>query len=30
MCCPSLEVTRKFRLVGGELEEIEPPAGMPE
>ncbi len=30
MCCPSLEVTRKFRLVGAELEEIEPPAGMPE
>ncbi len=30
MCCPSLEVTRKFRLVGGELEEIEPPARMPE
>jgi len=30
MCCPSLEVTRKFRLVGGELEEIEPPAGTPE
>ncbi|MCK5483483.1 MAG: hypothetical protein KAJ13_07250 [Gemmatimonadetes bacterium] len=30
LCCPSLEVTRKFRLVGGELEEIEPPAGMPE
>lgn len=30
MCCPSLEVTRKFRLVGGELEEIELPAGTPE
>lgn len=30
MCCPSLDVTRKFRLVGGELEEVEPPAGTPE
>ncbi|MCK5447389.1 MAG: hypothetical protein KAJ43_04560 [Gemmatimonadetes bacterium] len=30
MCCPSLEVTRKLRLVGGELEEIDPPAGTPE
>ena len=30
MCCPSLEVTRKFRLVRGELEEIDPPAGTPE
>ncbi len=30
MCCPSLEVTRKFRLVGAELEEIDPPGGTPQ
>lgn len=26
MCCPSVEATRRFRLVAGELMEIDPPA----
>jgi hypothetical protein len=30
MCCPSVEATRRFRLVDGELVEIEPPAGVPD
>lgn len=28
MCCPSVEATRRFRLVEGELVEIEPPASV--
>ena len=30
MCCPSMDLTRKFRLEDGALEEIDPPAGAPE
>ena len=30
MCCPSMDVTRRFRLEDGALEEIDPPAGAPE
>lgn len=30
MCCPTLRVTRRFRLAGGELTEIEPPPGAPD
>ena len=30
MCCPTLEVTRRFRLEGSELVEIEPPPGAPD
>lgn len=30
MCCPSVEATRRFRLVEGELVEIEPPSSVPD
>jgi hypothetical protein len=30
MCCPSVEATRRFRFVEGELAEIEPPASVPD
>jgi hypothetical protein len=30
MCCPSVEATRRFHLVDGELLEIEPPADVPD
>ena len=30
MCCPSVEATRRFRYVDGELVEIEPPADVPD
>lgn len=30
MCCPTLELTRRFRLTAGELIEIEPPPGAPD
>lgn len=30
MCCPSVEATRRFRFVEGELAEIEPPSSVPD
>jgi len=30
MCCPSVEATRRFRLTGNELVEIDPPPGVPD
>jgi hypothetical protein len=30
MCCPSVDVTRRFRFENGALEELDPPSGTPE